>query len=96
MNGEERWGTYEATTVPEDWVAREGMQHIDDRYQPLEQFSIAFPKFIKRPGLFLEYIKDRIRAIAAIDPVGEWVIAEIFPSLLGILGQGRIENSLEV
>ena len=96
MNDEERWGTYETTAVAEDWVGRESMQHIDDRSKPLEQFGIAVLEFIKRPGLFLEYIEDRIGALATIDPVGEWMVAEIFPSLLGVLGQGNVENGLEV
>ena len=72
------------------------MQHIDDRSEQLEQFSIALHEFIKRPGLFLEYIKDRIGAIATIDPVGEWVVAEILPSLPGVVCQGSIEKRLEV
>jgi hypothetical protein len=84
-NDEERCGTYEITTVTESWVGREGMQHIDDRPEPLEQFGIAVPKFIKRPGLFLEYVKNRIGGVTAIDPVGERVVAEIFPSLLGVV-----------
>jgi hypothetical protein len=77
-------------------MGREGMQHIDDGSEPLEQFGVAIPEFIKRPGLFLEYIEDRIGAVAAIDPVGEWVVAEIFPSLLDVLCQCSIEKGLEV
>jgi hypothetical protein len=57
------------------------MQHVDDRSEPLEQFGIAVHEFTKRPGLFLKYVDDRIRAITTIDPVGEWVVAEIFPGL---------------
>jgi hypothetical protein len=90
MMDEERCGTYETTAVAKDWVGREGVQHIDDRFEPLEQFSIAIPEFIKRPGLFLEYIKDRIGAFAAMDPVGEGMVAEIFPSLLAVVRQGSI------
>jgi hypothetical protein len=88
-------GTYETRAVAKDFVARECMQHFDDRSEPLQQFGIALPEFIKRPGLFLEYIKDRIGVVATIDPVSEWVVAEIFSSLLGVLGQGSIENGLE-
>jgi hypothetical protein len=72
------------------------MQHIDDRSEQLEQFGITLHEFIKRPGLFFEYIKDIIGAIATIDPVGEWVVAEILPSLLGVISQGSIEERLEV
>jgi hypothetical protein len=72
------------------------MQHIDDRFKPLKQPRIASPEFTKCPGLFLEYINDRIGAITTIDTVGEWVVAEIFPSLLGVLDQGSIEKGLEV
>jgi hypothetical protein len=72
------------------------MQHIDDRFEPLEQSRIASPEFAKCPGLFLEYIKDRIGVITGIDPVGKGVVAEIFPSLLGVLGHGCIEKGPEV
>ena len=71
------------------------MQHIDDRCEPLEQIFIAIPDFTKRQGLFSEYIMDRIGAIAAIDHVGEWVVTEIFPSFLGVIGQGSIKKRLE-
>jgi hypothetical protein len=61
------------------------MQYINNRSEPLEQSGIARPEFIKRSGLFLEYIKNGIRAVAVINPVGEWVVAEIFPSLLDVV-----------
>ena len=82
--------------VSDDFIGRDGVQHIDDGTEPLEQFGIALPKFIKRLGLFLEYMKDRIRAVTSIDPVGKWVIAEIFSSLLSVLLQGGIEKGLEI
>ena len=87
MNDAERYRTYKTTGIAKDCqcVGREGMQHIDERSEPLEQFGIAVPEFIKSPGLFLEYIKDRIWAVAVINLVSEWVVAEIFPSLLGVL-----------
>ena len=72
------------------------MQHINERFEPLEQFGIALPEFVKRQRLFLEDIKDRIGAIAAVDSVSEWVVTENFPSLLSVLGQGSIENGLKV
>ena len=71
------------------------MQYIDDGFEPLEQLSIAFLEFVERPGLFLEYINDRIRTVAGIDLGGERVIAEILPSFLGILLQGGIEKNAE-
>jgi hypothetical protein len=72
------------------------MQHVDDGREPLEQFDIAFPELFKCPGLFLEYIEDRIGTIAAIDHDGEWVIAEIIPSLICVLRQGGVEEHLKV
>ena len=72
------------------------MQHIDEGSEPLEQFDITRPEFVKRLGLFLEDIKDRIGSVAAINPSSERVAAEIFPSLLGVLCQGSIEKNLEV
>ena len=81
--------------VSNGFVGREGVQHIDDGSKPPKQFGIAILEFVKRPGLFLEYMKDRIRTIAAIDLGGEWVVAEIFPSLLSVLLQGSMEKSRE-
>ena len=72
------------------------MHHIDNRSEPLEQFGIAVPEFLKCLGLLLKYVKDRIGVVAAIDPVGEWVITEIFPCLFGVLRQGSIKKRLEV
>jgi hypothetical protein len=85
MNDEGRCETYETTAFAKYFVGRKGMQHIDDRSEPPKQFGIAPPEFIKCPGLFLEYIEDRVGAVAAIDSVGEWVVAEIFPGLLGVV-----------
>ena len=96
MSDEEVCGTYMTSAVFKDFVSRDGMQHIDDRSKPLEQFGITLPEFVKHPGLFLEYIKDRIGAVTAIDLGGEWVVAEIFPTLLCVLLQGSIEKSSEI
>jgi len=85
MDDKKRWGTDKTTGVAKNGVSREGMQHIDDRFEPLEQIGIAVLKSTKRSRLFLKYIKDRIGAVATIDLVSEWVVAEIFPSLLGVL-----------
>ena len=83
-------------SIFQDFVGGEGMQHFNNRSEPLDQFSIALPKFVKDLCLFFEYNKDRIGAVAAIDLGGEWVIAKIFASFLGVLLQGSIENGLEV
>jgi hypothetical protein len=96
MNDEGRCRTYESTAVAEICFGRESMQHIDNRTEPLEQFGIAVSEFIKSSGLFLEYMKDIIGAVAAVDLVGEWVAAEIFPSLFGVVRQGSVEKRLEV
>jgi len=80
----------------EGFVGREGMQHFDDRCEPLEQLVITLPEFVKLRGLFLEYIKDRFGAVAAIDPGGEWVVTKIIPCLLGVLCQGGIEKHIEM
>jgi hypothetical protein len=71
------------------------MQYIDDGFEPLDQLSIASLEFVERPGLFSEYINDRIGTVAGIDLGGEGVITEIFPSFLGIFLQSSIEKSAE-
>jgi hypothetical protein len=72
------------------------MQHINDRSEPLEQLGIALPEFVKRLCLFLEYDKDRLGVVTAIDLRGERVIAEIFPSSLCVFRQGGIKDYLKV
>lgn len=61
------------------------MQDLDDRVEPLEQYDIALPELVKLSGLFLKYGKNRIRIVATIDLGSEWVVAEIFASLLGVI-----------
>ena len=96
MNDEEGCETYVTNAVFKGFVGREDMQHIDDRSEPLEQLSITLLEFVKRPGLFLKYIKDRIGSVTAIDLGGERVAAEIFPTLFCVLLQGSIEKGLEI
>ena len=72
------------------------MQHFDNRSEPIEQFFIALPNFVELFCLLLEYIKDRIGAVTAIDLRGEWVFVKIFASLLGVLLQGSIEKRIKV
>ena len=81
--------------VSDKIVGREGKQRFDDVFETPKQFVIAPLGFVKRPGLFLKYMKDRIGTVAAFNLRGEWVVAEIFPSLLCVLLQGSIEKSLE-
>ena len=77
-------------------VGREGVQYFDDGSEPPNQFIVIVPlDFVKRPGLFLEYMDDRIGAIAAIKLGGEWVVGEIFPGLFTVLLQGSIEKNRE-
>ena len=81
---------YVTNAVFDDWLGRRltelkerAYEHFDDRPAPLrvEQIGITPPESAKRPGLFLEYMDDRIKVCpAAIDPVCEWVVAQIFPS----------------
>jgi hypothetical protein len=61
------WGDLHCSAVADDFVGEEGMQYLDDRFEPLEQFSIALHEFVKLSGLFPEYVKDRIRAVKTIE-----------------------------
>ena len=72
------------------------MQHFDNRSEPIEQFGIALFEFVKPFCLLSEYIKNRIGAVTAIYLGGEWVVAEIFAGLLGVLHQGSIEKHIKV
>lgn len=89
-------GTYITGDATKGFVGREGMQDLDNRFEPLEQFDIAVPEFVKCSGLLLEYCNNRIRVIATIDLGSEWVVAEVFAGLLCVLRQGGIKNRLKV
>jgi len=71
------------------------MQPIDNRPEPLDQLGIAIPEFIERLGLRLEYGKNLIWRPASIDGSGQWVVAEILSSALGILVQSYVEEGFE-
>ena len=53
--------------VAKGFVGRDGMQHTNDRFETLEQFDIALSEFVERLCLFLEYVKDGLGAVTAID-----------------------------
>jgi len=53
--------------------------------KPQDQIGIAVPDFLKFLGLFLEYGKEGLGGVAAINFGGEWAVEEIFPGLLGVL-----------
>ncbi len=61
-------GIYTANVVAKDIVGRDGMQYVNDRIEPPEQFGIALPEFVKLSGLFSKYVKDRIGAVTSIEP----------------------------
>ena len=61
------WRIYTTSAVAKDFVGREGIYYCDDRFEPLEQFGIALPGFVKFSDLFSEYVKDRIGAVTSIE-----------------------------
>jgi hypothetical protein len=67
MVNKKRCKIYTASAVAKDIVGRDGMQYLDDGFEPLEQFCIALPEFVKLSGLFSEYVKDRIGAVTTIE-----------------------------
>ena len=72
------------------------MQPIDNRRERLDQLGVTIPDLIKGLGLRFEYSENRIRRLASIDLDSQRVAGEILSSALGILGQGYVEESLEV
>ena len=62
------------------------MQAIDDRVEILHQFGIAIPELVQLLGLLLEYGQDVIGGFALSDLGSEWIILEIFPGLLRVVG----------
>ena len=67
MINNKRCEIYTANAVAKDFVGRDGMQYLDDRFEPLEQFGIALPEFTELSGLFLEYVNDRIGGVTSIE-----------------------------
>jgi hypothetical protein len=53
--------------VAKGLVGRDSMQHINDGSEPLEQSGVVLPEFVKRLCLILEYVKDRVGVVTAID-----------------------------
>jgi hypothetical protein len=88
-------GTHKANTGAKGHTRGERMQGIDDRLKPDDQSGIIVSDFVKCLDLCLEYKKNIIERIACIDLQGEWVVAEIVSRLIGILGQGGIEDDFE-
>jgi len=72
------------------------MQPIDNRCEQLDQFGITIPELMKCLGLRLEYSDNRIGRLVSIDLGSQRVAAEILSCALGILGQGYVEEGLEV
>jgi hypothetical protein len=44
------------SVVAKGFVGRDGMQHTDNRSEPLKQFGIPLPELVKRQCLLLEYV----------------------------------------
>jgi len=78
--------TYELSSGLNSTTLGENKQAIDYGPKHINQFGIAFPKFLKLLGLFLEYGKEGFGVLAAIDLGGQRVVAEIFSRRLGVLG----------
>ena len=88
--------TYETGAGAEDCVGRDSMQPIDNRRERLDQLWITIPELIKVLGLHFEYSENGIWRLTSIDLGSQRVAAEILSSALGILGQGYVEEGLEV
>lgn len=86
---------YETAVVAKNCTVRVRMQLMDDGSEPPERLGITLPEFTKHLGLFLEYIKDRIRAVATIDLVGGSMVTMVISNLFGVLGQGKVEERIE-
>ena len=69
----------------------DGVQFKDNVFKPISQLGIAISEFIKLPGLLLEHTEDRIRRFPLINSGSLWVVEEVFPCVLGVLGQGRVK-----
>lgn len=72
------------------------MQTIDQWPEPLDQFGIAVSKFIKSSSLLFKYSKDSVGRVAMVEHGGAWMVDEIMPGLLRVLGQGSLEKSFKV
>ncbi len=72
------------------------MQVTNDGLKPCDQLRIVVSEIVKFLGLFFEYCNNLIEWIASIDLGGEWVVVEIIPRHIGVLGQGVIEDGFEI
>ena len=61
-------GAYMTSLVANGFVGTYSMQHANDRSEPLERIWYRrLPEFVKRLCLLLEYAKDGLGAVTAID-----------------------------
>ena len=60
-------GTYETDTGAKGSADGKGVQAVDERLKPFDQFGATFPEFVRSFGLCLEYVKDCFSRIACVD-----------------------------
>ena len=74
---------------------REYLDDIDHRFKAVYRLVISLSIVIEFVRLFLEKLKDVIGRMAGLKPVRNRVLGRVYPGLLGIFGDGRIEDGLK-
>ena len=61
------------------------MEDVDYWGKPVDQSTIPVPIFLETVCCFLKKVKDIIGRVAALKLVGEWIMTDIYPCVVGIV-----------
>ena len=61
------------------------MDDLDYWFKPVYEYAISIPITFKCIRLVLKQFEDSIRGITASEGVGERVLCQVYPNLLGIV-----------
>ena len=85
--------THEASDLAENGGKR--MKSLNYRAKAADQVPIAFPIVFELACFVLKQVENRLGRVATLKFVGESIICDIYPCLLGIIGQS-IEKELKI
>ena len=71
------------------------MEELDYRAKGVDQFAMFFPISLELVCSVLKQLKDSIGRVTILKLVGESIFCEVYPCLLGIVGQS-FDDQLKV
>ncbi len=74
---------------------RKGMDDVHHRFKVVDQLAISLSIVFEFVHLFFEQLKNVIGRMAGLKSVSKRVLGRVYPGLLGIVGEGYIEDGLQ-